>query len=117
MEAHLIQLPDTRAARVRTTLQAISATERKFYLRKWRCLLILLQRITPTIAGPYEMFTHMQHTLTLVKGQQISLSAVVHNEISVWTQLVASLESQLTHLCKLDPFPRPGLAPLKFPAQ
>ena len=51
------------------------------------------------------MFTRLQHALKTAKGCRINLTTPVHEELTVWRHLVASLATRPTHLRKIRPHP------------
>ena len=51
------------------------------------------------------MFTRLRHALKTAKGRQINLTTLVHEELTVWRYLVASLETRPTHLQEIRPHP------------
>ena len=51
------------------------------------------------------MFTCLQHTLKTAKGHRIKLSMSVHEELTVWRHLVASLAARPMHLREIRPHP------------
>ena len=51
------------------------------------------------------MFTRLQHALKKAKGCRINLTTPVHEELTVWRHLVASLATRPTHLCEIQPHP------------
>ena len=51
------------------------------------------------------MFTHLQHAFKISKGRRINLTTPVHEELTVWRHLVASLATRPTHLQEIRPHP------------
>ena len=49
------------------------------------------------------MFTRLQHALKTAKGCRINLTTPVHNELTVWRHLFASLATRPTYLRKIRP--------------
>ena len=51
------------------------------------------------------MFTRLQHALKTAKGRRINLTTPVHEELTVWRHLVASLATRPTHLREIRAHP------------
>ena len=51
------------------------------------------------------MFTRVQHSIQKEAGQNVHLTADVHDELEAWQKIVCSLASRPTHLLELQPFP------------
>ena len=51
------------------------------------------------------MFTRLQKDLKTAKGRRINLTTPVHEELTVWRHLVASLLTKPTHLREIMPHP------------
>ena len=49
------------------------------------------------------MFTRLQHALKTAKGCRINLTTPVHNELTVWRHLFASLATRPTNLQEIRP--------------
>ena len=107
-EAHLLCLTKSRAEKVRNVLHVIPASVHNCLLRNWwrlLGLLGLLQSIMLMFEGSQGMLTRLQHFMYAVKGKHVQLTAAVHDKIHMLVCILAILESRLTHLHGITPFP------------
>ena len=51
------------------------------------------------------MFTRLQHALQTAKGRRIHLTTPVHEQLTVWRQMVTSLATRPTHIQEIRPHP------------
>ena len=91
-------LPLARKGKLDKALDAIPQDANRSSKNKWKCLLSLLRRAVPTIAGAHGMFSRIQHALQLATSRRVCITAAVHDELNLWIHLVASLAECPTQL-------------------
>ena len=80
---HLLRIPPEQQKKAEAALAAISRTAHTTSLRKWRKILGLLRSITPAVTGSRVMFTRVKHSIQKAAGQNVHLTADVHDELEV----------------------------------
>ena len=94
----VLTLPDDRKTNLLALLDTTPPSASRCSRRRWHKLLVTLRSTVPAIAGAAGMFTRLQHALKTAKGFRINMTTPVHEELTVWHQLVASLATRPTHL-------------------
>ena len=101
----VLTLPEDRKSNLLTLLDTTPPSASRCSRRRWHKLLGTLCSTVPAIAGAAGMFTRLQHVLKIAKGRQINLKTPVHEELTVWRHLVASLANRPTHLREIRTHP------------
>ena len=91
-------LPANRNTNLLALLDTIPPSTSRCSRQRWHKLLGTLSSTVPARSGATGMFTHLQHALKTVKGLQINLTTLVHEELTIGCHLVASLATRPTHL-------------------
>ena len=100
-----ITLLDDRKSNLLALLYTIPPSARRCSRQRWRKLLGTLRSTVTAILGAVGMFTRIQHAFKTAKGLRINLTTPVHEELTVWRHLVASLATRPTHICEIRPHP------------
>ena len=100
-----LTLPADRKTNLLPLLNIISPSASRCSRRRWQKLLGTLCSTVLAIAGAAGMFTCLQHALKTAKGRRINLTTPIHEELTVWRHLVASLSTRPTHLREIRPHP------------
>ena len=80
---HLLRIPPKQQKKAEAALATISRTAHTTSLHKWRKILGLLRSITPAVTGSRVMFTRVKHSIQKAAGQNVHLTADVHDELEV----------------------------------
>ena len=101
----VLTLPDDRKSSLLALLDTAPPSASRYSRRRWHKLLGTLWSTVPAITGVAGIFTRLQHALKTAKGRRINLTTPVHEELTVWRHLVASLATRPTHRREIRPHP------------
>ena len=94
----ILIITTAKLTKLQSVMLSILPTSHQCFTWRWHLLPVILLIILPATIDNRGMFTRLKHDLTNTNGKCIPLSDAVHDDISMWRQLIDRTDEMPTHL-------------------